>query len=144
MRYSIVIIVLVLAQCVSDTGYDKTLSQRVHQIKRLESYNNSVVVHIDSVEYHDLSFPYWKQNVTYYQDEIVRYKYCEYVVLKENTQGQRPDIARTEWVLLHGPHPYLFLRDTAKLEDLKSLISDGHPYVKSYAFGALSFRKEKN
>jgi hypothetical protein len=70
----------------------------------------------------------------------VKYKYCQYAALKE-TKGQRPDTSYTVWKLDRGRHPYLFLRDTARSEDLKRLLSNDHPYVRTYAFGALSFRK---
>jgi hypothetical protein len=102
------------------------------------------VIHIDSVEYHDLSFPYWKSNDTYYQYDMVRYNYCQYRVLAESTNGHRPDTSRTDWELWRGPHPYLFLRDTARLENLKKLMHDEHPYIRSYVFGALSSRKCDN
>jgi hypothetical protein len=145
MRYALIILLVLLwRQCLSQTGYEAILSRRLEEIKKLEFYNNKVVVLIDSVEYHDLDFPYWKPNDTYYQDDMVRYKYCQYRVLKDSTRGQRPDTSSTEWAVTQGIHPYLFLRDTAKLEDLRKLTLDVHPYVRCYAFGALSFRRGTN
>ena len=73
MRYpTIILLVLSWGQCFSQTSYHKTLSLRLDQIKKLEFYNNKVVVRIDSVEYHDLDFPYWTPSNTYYQDDYVR------------------------------------------------------------------------
>jgi hypothetical protein len=140
----IILLVLLWRQCLSQTGYEAILSLRLAEIKKLEFYDNKVVVLVDSVEYHDLDFPYWKPNNTYYQDDIVRYKYCQYRVLKDSTKGQKPDTSSSEWAVIQGTHPYLFLRDTAKLEDLRKLALDENPYIRSYAFGALSFRRETN
>src|SRR6187455_3777402 len=139
MRYSIIVLqVLFWGQSFSQSSYDDVLVARANQIKGVQYYDNGVVIKIDSIEYHDLSFPYWTRNDTYYQDDIVRYKYCQYAVLTDSTHGNRPDISRSDWTLLHGPHPYLFLRDTARSEDLVKLVSDENSYVKSYAFAALS------
>lgn len=145
MRSSLIILLILTSRlCWSQTRYAETLTLRVSQIKKLEFYDNKVVVHIDSVEYHDLDYPYWKAKDTYYQDDFARYKYCLYRVLTDSTTGHRPDTSRTEWALSRLPHPYLFLRDTARLDDLKMLVVDKHPYVRSYAFGALSYRKTGN
>jgi hypothetical protein len=80
----------------------------------------------------------------YYQDEMVRYKYRQYVVLTDSTIGQSPDTSQNDWRLVSGPHPYLFLRDTARLEDLKNLMMQESSYIRTYAFAALSFRKCDN
>ncbi len=145
MRYTtLLLLFLTYGQCLSQSTYSHRLSTRIEQIKRLEVYNNKVVINIDSVEHHDLSFPYWKERDTYYQDDLVRYKYCLYRVLTDSTKGYRPDTARADWALSEPPHPYLFLRDTARLDDLRTLMRDKHPYIRSYTFGALSFRKADN
>lgn len=123
--------------------YKETLSLRLDQIRKLEYYDSKVVFAVDTVDYRDMSFPYWNPNEIYYQDDRSRYKYCLYIALKD-TQGERPDTARTSWTLISGPHPSLFLRDTARLEDLRRLLLDKHAYVKLHAFAALSFRREKN
>ena len=136
--------VLIWGQGFSQSRYDDVLAVRVTQIKGVQYYDNGVVIKIDSIEYQDLSYPYWTRNDTYYQEDIAKYKYCHYVVLTDSTRGHRPDTSRTEWKLLHGPHPYLFLRDTARSKDLVRLLTDENPYVKSYAFAALSFRKYEN
>jgi hypothetical protein len=128
---------------VSQDSYKKTLSLRLDQIRKLEYYDNKVVFAIDTLEYHDMSFPYWNPSEIYYQDDRSRYKYRLYIALRD-TQGERPDTATTSWKLMSGPHPSLFLRDTARLEDLRALLLDKHEYDKLYSFAALSFRKEKN
>jgi hypothetical protein len=119
------------------------LAVRLAQIKKLEHYDDKVVGGIDSADYYDMSFPYWSDRDTFYTDDMARFKYCQYAALKDNV-GQRPDTSLTAWTLISGPHPYLYLRDTANVDDLRKLLSDGHPYVKTYAFGALSFRHEPN
>lgn len=134
-------LVLCAGQCLSQRNYSTLLSLRLEQIKKLDFYDNKIVALKDSVEYRDLDFPYWKPLDTYYQDDMVKYKYCQYAALKD-TKGQRPDISHDVWVIVHGPHPYLFLRDTARLEDLKLLLRHKHPYIRTYAFGALSYRKQ--
>jgi hypothetical protein len=145
MRYlTIILVTLCWGQCVCQSLYEERLFQRVDQIKKMEFYDNGVVVKIDSVEYQDLSLPYWNPNETYYQDDLARYKYCLYRALPDSTKGHRPDTARIDWALIRSPHPYLFLRDTAKMKDLRRLMSDEHPYVRVYAFGAMSFRKDDN
>ncbi|MGC3943805.1 MAG: hypothetical protein QM762_04560 [Chryseolinea sp.] len=124
-----------------DKNSDNILSARLDQIKKLDHYDDKIVSGVDSVEYHDMSFPYWNSQDTFYTDDRTRFKYCQYAALKDNV-GQRPDITPASWTLINGPHPYLYLRDTARVEDLRMLLSDGHPYVKTYAFGALAFRQE--
>jgi hypothetical protein len=144
MRYPLIVLIsLCWIRCLSQTDYDETLAVRLDQIKKSDSYDHKVVFAIDSVEYHDMSFPFWKPNDMYYQDDIARYKYCSYAALRDS-KGHRPDTARTTWTLVSRPHPALFLRDTAKVDDLKRLLLDKHEYVKTYAFAALSFRKEGN
>lgn len=138
-----VLLLLCCGQCLSQVSYIEALSLRLQEIRKLDFYDNNVIFTIDSIDYHDLSFPYWNPNEIYYQDDITRYQHCQYAALK-NTKGQRPDTARTAWTLVLGPHPALFLRDTARTEDLITLLLDKHVYVKMYAFAALSFRKEKN
>src|SRR5687768_15866325 len=129
MRYiTIIFLVLCWGQCLSQADYDEILSLRLDEIKKLAYYDNGVVIHVDSVEYHDLSFPYWNPHDTYYQDDMARYKHCQYRVLADSTTGHRPDTSRTDWALSRRPHPYLFLRDTARLDDLKRLMLDQHSY----------------
>jgi hypothetical protein len=145
MRHvTILILLLGWGQCLSQTTYSETLTRRLDQIRSLDFYDNKVVTKIDSVEYHDLDYPYWKQTDTYYQDDMVRFKYQLYRVFTDSTKGHRPDTCWTDWALSGGPHPYLYLRDTATVNDLRKLMLDSHPYVRCYAFGALSFRKTDN
>jgi hypothetical protein len=127
----------------AQTDYDERLALRLDQIKKSDSYDDKVIFAVDSMEYQDVSNPYWKPNDVYYQGDIARYKYCSYAALRD-TKGHRPDTARATWTLVWGPHPALFLRDTAKVDDLKKLLLDKYEYVKTYAFAALSFRKEGN
>jgi len=143
MRYSIFLaLVLLSGHGLSQSNYDSILSLRLEQIKKLSIYNNTVVISIDSIDYcPDACFPYWKPNITFYEDDICRYKYCQYRVIKDSVRGVRPDTAPDNWKLIDGPSPYLFLRDTAKTDDLRKLLSNKHPYIRTYAFAALSHRK---
>lgn len=146
MRYSIFIpLVLFWVQGLSQTGYDSTLLLRLEQIKKLTTYDNTVVISVDSIDYcPDACFPYWKPSIIFYADDICRYKYCRYRAIKDSVRGIRPDTARTVWELIEGPSPYLFLRDTAKTEDLQKLLLHENPYIRTYAFAALSHRKSYN
>jgi hypothetical protein len=130
--------------CLSQTTYTEILARRVDQIRSLDFFNNTVVTKNDSVEYYDLDYAYWTQANTYYRDDMVRFKYRAYRVLADSTRGHRPDTCMTDWALSGGSHPYLYLRDTATVDDLRKLMLDPHPYVRSYAFGALSFRNRNN
>jgi hypothetical protein len=145
MRLSILILIgLFCGHCKQLVKDDNDiLSARLDQIKKLDHYDHKIVSGVDSVDYHDMSFPYWNFRDTFYTDDIARFKYCQYAALKNNV-GERPDTTPTSWTLISGPHPYLYLRDTAKVEDLRKLLSDEHPYIKTYAFGALAFRQECN
>jgi hypothetical protein len=118
----------------------QTLSSRLGKIRTQEYYDSSPVTYDDTTQRLDLSFPYWVPDVMYYQYDLVRYQYRRYEALRDSIVGQRPDTARVSWALSDGPHPYLFLRDTAQSEDLLRLMTDEHPYVRVYAFGALAHR----
>jgi hypothetical protein len=141
--FTLVLLGLCLGQCGYHEDHGNILSTRLDQIKNLAHYDDKIVSGIDSVEFNDMTFPYWKSIDTFYQDDMARFNYCQYIALKDNV-GQRPDTSRSSWILISGPHPYLYLRDTATVDDLKRLLSDTHPYVKTYAFGALAFRQEPN
>lgn len=143
MKFVAVLLMLCSSQCLAQQSYDALLSLRLEQIGKLSSYNNKIVTHNDSIEYHDMDYPYWKPHDTYYKDDVVKYKHCYYAA-KKNTKTEKPGTSPAVWGLIRGPHPYLFLRDTAKAEDLNKLLSDGHPYIRIYAFAALSFRKQGN
>lgn len=146
MRYSITIILLLLwGQGLSQPSYDSTLSLRLDQIRKMTIYNNTVVVAlVDSIDYSSAAYPYWKPDITFYESDICRYKYCQYRALTDSVIGIRPDTSQSNWKLIDGPPPYLYLRDTAKIEDLKKLVTNEHPFIRTYAFAALSFRKYDN
>ena len=146
MRFSVILLVIVsCGHCLSQSSYQETLQARLNRIKELKSYDNNIVIKIiDSVNYHDNSFPYWSPSGKYYANDIVRFKYCHYEALTDSTSGDRPDVSRAVWKLIWRPHPFLFLRDTARTEDLNNLLKDKHAYVKTYAFAALSFRETPN
>jgi hypothetical protein len=141
MRYLLFsLLFLTSGYCLSQSSYYDTLRTRLEQIKELKMYDNTVVINIiDSVDYQDLSYPYWSPNDILYEGDVARYKYCHYEALTE-TRGNRPDISRSQWELWKGPHPFLFLRDSANVKDLHILARDQHPYIKTYAFAALSYR----
>jgi hypothetical protein len=145
MRYiTIILLILTWGHALSQADYDKIFLKRLDELKKLEIYDYFVVVYADSDDVAGARFPYWKSNELYYQDDFVRYNYLPYRVLSDSSIGQRPDTARTTWAVSGHLHPFLFLRDTAKLTDLRRMMLDNHAYVRSYAFAALSYRKSKN
>lgn len=119
---TLILLGLCCGQCNRYRENDRNvLSTRLDQIKKLSHYDDKVVGGIDSVEYNDMSFPYWNLIDAFYRGDIARFKYCQYVASQDNV-GQRPDTSKVSWRLTNGPHPYLYLRDTARVEDLKVII----------------------
>jgi hypothetical protein len=139
MRISIVILILISLRCYSQDNYTERLSVILEEIKGLDIYDNGIVI-LHDTEDQWWGFPQWKASDGYFEGDFVKFKQCMYCALK-NTKGKSPENSPNEWRLYKGRPPYLFLRDTAKLEDLERLLSSNHPYIRTYAFGALSYRK---
>ena len=140
MRRLIITILSLTATCAfSQKNYEQRLSSRLSKIIELDYFDNNVIMFSDTTEY-AMAFPYWDSSDDYYEGDIVRFKNCQYVA-KKDTKGKMPDVSFDEWQLARGPHPYLFLRDTAKVEDLKRLLLSDSPYIKAYSFAALSKQK---
>jgi hypothetical protein len=66
----------------------------------------------------------------------------------DNTPVVYPDSFRVEIYSYNKDfnpyHPYQFLRDSTKIEDLLTLVQDNNPFVRTYAFGALHYRGYEN
>src|SRR5262245_39863207 len=110
------------AFCFAQQGYDSTLAARIKAIRELDFYNSGVVLFNDSTD-HGLDFPLWQKQRSYYEGDLIRFKECLYIA-KADSRGERPSSSIDAWQLTRGPHPYLFLRDSAKVEDLRTLLSD--------------------
>lgn len=128
--------------CTVRPDYPQQLSQRVHQIRNLTYYNNSFVA-FDETTCFGSDYPEWAPDTKYYTDDPVAYGTCAlYLALKDN-HGKKPSESPDLWRILPMYHPYLFLRDTAKIEDLRKLLTDENPLLKTYAFGALVRRTQE-
>ena len=137
MRLYTIILTLVSSYCYAQQVYDQLLSLRLEEIKQLSFFNNSVIV-FDKSSGYGSTYPFWTSHMDYYEDDMVINKGGKiYQALVDNA-GKNPGTSPKEWKLVPWRHPYFFLRDTAKVEDLKQLLNHEHPYIKTYAFGALA------
>ncbi len=127
--------------CLSQIITDETLKARIEQIKKLDLFDSKIIFAVDSFDYNDLSFPYWNPNETYYQGDFARYKYILYEAKLDN-KGVKPTDSEIYWIKSMAPHPSLYLRDSANIEDLRILLTNENSFVKLYAFGSLSYRNE--
>jgi hypothetical protein len=128
--------------CHSQDDYSFKLAARLDSIRSLDNFNNTVAFYDDTLS-HGMGFPNWTATQHFYEDEMVWFKHCLYVAVANST-GKRPDTSTEDWQLVHGPHPFLFLRDTARTEDLKELLNSAHPFIRIYAFAALAKRGHAN
>lgn len=139
MRISTVILFLIVPSCYSQDNYNARFRQRLEDIRALTYFDNGVVVYDDSSGYGS-TFPYWTPELDFYEDDIVTFKGgMSYRALIDN-KGKKPGTSPKEWALVDGPHPYLYLRDSAGTQDLVQLLTSDHPYIRVYAFGALVSR----
>jgi hypothetical protein len=105
---------------------------------KLEYFENSVIVYT-AAEGYGSTYSRWQSDSEYYEDDIVFNSDARFYRALKNNKGKAPNRSPDEWGFLHATeHPYFFLRDTAKMEDLRALLKHEHLYVKLYAFGALS------
>lgn len=138
MKITEFILIFIAISGYSQDKYSVKLSTRLTEIRELTEFNNGIVQFN-----RECGFPCWEPGEEYFQDDMVTYKYSTYAAVIDN-KGQAPDNLPDKWRLVRGPHPYLFLRDTAKTEDLKTLLTSDHAYIRTYAFGALAYRKYGN
>jgi hypothetical protein len=131
-------ILLFSFHCHAQDAYSFKLSARLHAIRSLDNFDNTITTYDDTVDY-AMAFPYWTATQHFYEGEMTRYKHCVYVALVDS-KGKKPDTSAEDWQLVGGPHPYLFLRDTARTEDLTALLKSAHPFIRIYAFAALTKR----
>jgi len=139
MKLLVIILTLISTCCYSQDSYQKLLSVRLNEIEKLSEFENSFVV-LDESNAYGSTYPFWEREAHYYQDDIVSEKgLIKYRAIRESI-GKNPGTSPNDWGLIIVTHPYFFLRDTAKAEDLKKLLTHKHPYVRTYAFGALWYR----
>jgi hypothetical protein len=129
--------------CLAQDDYSSRLAKRLTEIKKSAEYDNDVVVYNDTTNIPG-GFEIWNPTVEYIQYDRVQFKGKDYEA-KQTSRGKKPVDSPHDWAQFQDYHPYRFLRDTAKTEDLIRLASPGnHPQVKTYAIGALSFRRDRN
>ncbi len=137
MRFSIAILTLIITTCCSRDNYEDILSIRLEEIEKLELYDNSFVVYSEADGYGS-TFPRWKSDLDYYQDDMVIDGVGKMYRAIVDSKGKEPVNSPRDWQLIPWTHPYFFLRDTAKVEDLRKLLINEHPYIRTYAFAALA------
>ena len=136
MRGFTIILFLIVQSCYSQDNYNARLNQKLADIRALTYFDNGVVVYSDSMGYGS-DYPFWESDLAFYQADITTFKGgTAYRALVDN-KGKDPSISAKEWALVHGPHPYLYLRDSVAIQDLVQLLTSDHPYIRVYAFGAL-------
>lgn len=140
MRIFLFVLGISACQCFAQADYESKFLGKVNEIKSLKLFNNGIVLSRDTLSYGS-TYPAWSSELTFLVKDAVMYKGATYVAISDS-QSKYPAISPNEWKLIRGRHPYLFLRDSAKTDDLRSLLKSDHTFIKSYAFGALSFRKE--
>src|SRR5690242_3878659 len=142
MRLTSLIIMFVIIgsqQCYAQRSYDSILSVRLAEIEGQQQFDNGIVLYDEDSGYGS-TFPLWDEAMAFYQDDMVVFKGRTYRALQDS-KGKRPSTSPQLWQLDKEPMPYLFLRDTATTEDLRSLLKSSHPYIRTYALGALAYRK---
>jgi hypothetical protein len=140
MTKTTLLLLVIPVLCYGQGDYQSTLLRRVEQIRQLDIFDNSVVVYDDSSSYGS-TYPIWDPKADYFQDDMVALSRGRMYRALVDSRGKNPVSSSSEWALIGIPRPYLFLRDTAQIDDLKSLLKSDHPYVRIYAFGALVHRQ---
>lgn len=129
--------------CYSQDTYNNRLAEILTEIRHLDYFENGVVILNDSMGYGSM-YPYWTASEVFYENDGVAFKRgTTYRALVDNL-GKNPATSPDAWELIHGPHPYLFLRDSADVQDLIRLTRADHPYFRTYALAALASRKAVN
>ena len=128
--------------CHGQDSYEVTLAERIAEIQAGTEYGNTPVVLSGSLGLYS-DFPERDSITVFYEDDVAGYDRCLYRARRE-TKGDKPGFSPGEWVLFRRAPPFLFLRDSARNEDLWQLLRSAHPFVRSYAFGALVYRKQPN
>lgn len=139
MRLFTIILIFISTHCHSQQSYEQLFLLRLDEIKNLTYYNNNVVIYKYGIG--RFSFDKWDRNRVFYIDEMVVGDDGQVYHALKDSKGKTPSNSPNEWQLSSFEHPYFFLRDTARTEDLSKLLLSDNPYVKTYAFGALTKRK---
>ena len=135
MRFTVLIgLITISYSCYAQDNYGNVLTRRLDQIRQLDTFDNGIVLH---------DWPGWipwESDLNFYEKDIVTFKYATYLAIADS-KGVIPGTAPKTWKVIRGPHPYLFLRDSAKVDDLRKLLTSDHTWIKTYSFAALAYRK---
>jgi hypothetical protein len=143
MRILTIVLVVILVTCCSRDNNDALLSARLREIEELDYFDNGVVVFTEKSGYGS-TFSRWQPDYDFYQDDVVFDSTARFYRALADNIGKPPNSSPKEWEFLHRTtHPYFFLRDTARTDDLKRLLKHKHPYIRTYAFGALAKRDKE-
>ncbi len=134
-------ILLLMVGCSTEDSYRLTLQKRIEEIRSEQYYDNSVVV-LDESSGYGSDWPVWDASEKYYKGDVARTPRAMFYEAIQDSKGQDPTESPEYWTLnrFASHRPYLFLRDTAHVEDLLMLTSADHPYLRAYALGALAHR----
>ncbi len=143
MRVVLFISIIASQFCYGQTDYNSKLSTRLNEIRELGLLDNNVVIYADTSRQR-FGFPRWTTKQDFYMNDIVSLNGKLYEALADSIVGKSPDTSPNEWRLIDTRHPYQFLRDTAKIEDLKRLLTSDNPYIRVYSFAALVHRNYNN
>lgn len=128
--------------CEAQFDYRTTLFRKLAEIREESTYDNSSVVFKELSDYWS-DFPSWEPSIDFFEDDIVLHKEQTYRAIRDS-KGDKPSSSAGVWKLTDLSPPYRFLRDSAKTDDLRRLLASSHPYIRTYAFGALAYRKDRH
>ncbi len=130
--------IILLISCSRD-NYEELLSVRIKEIEALQFFDNSYVVYIENEGYGS-TYSRWTSDMEFYQDDMVLDSGGHTYRALTDSRGKNPKTSPGQWKQIPWKHPYFFLRDTAKTQDLKKLLTNKHPFIKTYAFAALAHK----
>jgi hypothetical protein len=141
MRSQVLLLtILIPLSCLAQYDYKTTLAARVKAIGEINVVDVGVVIFDESMNYGS-DYQRWSFDQNFVVDDVVAYKGCVFRAVA-NSKGKDPFTSRNEWSVYHGLHPYLLLKDSAKIEDLRVLLHSKNVYVRIYAVAALAHRKQ--
>jgi hypothetical protein len=135
---ALTITLLTSISCLAQLDYKTKFAARVKEISELNQVNAGVVFS-EGFEHSD--WTPWSPDRNFYTDDIVDHKGCLFRATSDS-KGKDPFISRKEWTIYRGLHPYIFLRDTAKIEDLRALLKTENLFVRIYTVAALAQRRQ--
>lgn len=116
---------------------DTVLLNKLVSIRGEKHFRGDLITHEALNSNNSALFQRWDADVVYYQYDMVRVVGVYYECLSDSVVGMYPPQSPHQWRSDNNDHPYLYLQDSARTEDLVELLSDTHPFVRLYSFGSL-------